>query len=300
MRKLSLVRLRNTIIGMILLVFSGQTNALTINTTFAGGAAPGSAVGPGNVQDIFGTAADWWESAILDPFTLNLTFQWGALGGGTLGLHQLQTQAGGRETSGLITFDNDGTTDWWLDGTPADASEFSTFTESSADLGGGLINTGRVYTGATGLAVGNFDLFNTAIHEIGHALGMSSANFSYQGESWPDNDVDVAAPLPFAGTVIQTRNGNTPETGATSNAHFLTAAHPNATLGRVVSRGSRYMLTCVDILANAQISGFSNIDCDPDLVSVPEPGTIGLIGLGLLGLAFSRRRSRYSQAAKSR
>lgn len=34
------------------------------------------------------------------------------------------------------------------------------------------------------------------------------------------------------------------------------------------------------------------INCDPPVTTVPEPGTIGLLGLGLLGVGLSRRRKK--------
>lgn len=282
-----LARLRTFAIGFILFAVSGQAHSLIINATFAGGTAHASSTGTGNLQSIFGAAADWWEAAIQDPFTLNLTYQWGSLS--VLGSHSLTAQAGGRETAGTITFDNDGSTDWWLDATPFDASEFSTFTAYQADLGGGLINTGRVYTGGIGDAGTDFDLFNSVIHEIGHSLGMSSANLSFQSEARQpgpgDSDIDVTI-AGFAGTILAVRS---------TTAHYLsTGDTAQASLGRIVSRGSRHMLSCVDILGNAQISGFTNFNCDPDnpSVSVPEPGLLTLVGIGLAGMAWTRRRKR--------
>lgn len=263
---------------------ASSASALTINSTFGGGTAHASTTGTGNLQSIFTAAADWWEAAILDTHTLNLRYQWGGLG--VLGSHSLTGEGGTphRETAGTITFDNDGTTAWWRDATPYDSSEFSTFNTFSADLGGGVINTGRVYTGGNFGAF--FDLFNTAIHEIGHALGMSSANDAFVAEARTpnpgDSDIDVDR-AGFVGTVLPVR---------LTSAHYLsTGDTAQASLGRFVSTGSRHMLSCVDILGNAQISQFTNFNCDPDNPStISEPGTLAVLGLGLVGLAFARRR----------
>jgi hypothetical protein len=272
--------------GVAAALASSPASALTINTVFTGGAAHGSSTGTGNLQDVFRAAADWWEAAIFDNFVLDINYGWGALGGGTLGSHSLVSQSGGRETEANITIDNDGSTDWWMDGTPFDASEFTAYNEYSGDLGGGVINTGRVYTGGIGNAGSDYDLFNTVIHEIGHALGMSSANLSFQAEARSpapgDSDVDVTI-AGFAGTTLAVR---------TTSAHYLSSGGTaQASLGRVVSRGSRHMLSCVDILGAAQLSSFTSFSCDPDNPgSVPSPATPLLIGAGLLAWVSRRRR----------
>jgi hypothetical protein len=64
------------------------------------------------------------------------------------------------------------TTAWFLDPTPASASEYTTLTNYTADLGGGTMNIGREYTGGTGNGAAH-DLFTTAVHEIGHAPSTS-------------------------------------------------------------------------------------------------------------------------------
>lgn len=222
---------------------------VTIIRTNAGGAAPATVAGGGNLDDIFNAAADWWEAALVTtPYTLTLTYQWGPLGGGTLGLHTLTTQGGtpNRETAGTITFDNDGSSSWFLDPTPCANNEYSTGpTYSSADLGGGTMNTGRVYTGALGSASGRTDLFSVALHEIGHALGMSSANTSFIAEN-VDGDIDVTSPRPFAGSAIPTVSG----------AHI----NINSTLlFPSIGTSLRRWPTAADALANAQISQMTSI-----------------------------------------
>lgn len=281
--------------GAALCSAARESAALEIVRNFTDfGASEGFGTGGGNLVDIFNAAADWWEVAILDDFSVSIDYGWESLSGSTLGLHNLLSQSAGRETAGRIQFDNN--RDWFLDATPNDNSEYLNFNSTDIDVGSidGLLNTGRVYNSATGAASGRYDLFAVAAHEIGHALGLSSANAAYQDESWPDNDVDVTSPLPFSDVAltISTNNGNVPEDGATSNAH-LTDSN-NALMVPTISTGLRRLQSAIDILANAQISGFTQVNLDPRAVAIPEPGSLTLCALpaGVLVIYRWRRRKR--------
>jgi MYXO-CTERM domain-containing protein len=199
-----------------------------------------------------------------------------------LGSHSLTGQGGtpNRQTSGNIIFDNDGTSNWFLDPTPNDNSEWTTFTATTANLGGGLMNVGRVYTGATGLAVGRTDLYTVALHEIAHAIGLSSANIAFQAERG-DNDIDITGPRPFAGAAIPIEAGT---------AHIENGILPNVLMGETVPTGIRRLASEADIVSNAQLSRFTSINLNP--VVVPESNTVALLALPLvaLGLIAVRRR----------
>ncbi len=275
---------------------------LIINLAQQGGTAP-TTTGTGSLSSVMRAAADVWELAFNSSdfdHTLNLSFRWTAKSGNTLANHVLFEQTGGRETFGLINFDNDGSSAFFLDGSLdtsnlaaliASSSEFSGYSESN--LGGGLLNVKRTFSGAKDdAAVGRFDAFSIALHEIGHALGMDTDNLSYQDESWPDNDIDVSELLPFAGIAIPTNNSAVPADIGTSDPHInlsTTLLYPT------FSSGIRRLPSAVDILANAQLSQFSNPNLD--LQSVPEPSGLLLAGIvGGLGIVLRRRRRRLEKS----
>ena len=243
---------------LVMLTASSQVFGLNINRNFSGGTAPPSAAGGGTLSDVFDAAADWWEMAIFDNHTVTIGFSWAPINS----LGQATVSGSLPFTSASVKFDNDGTTSWFVDPTPHQDSEWTSFSELAADLGGGPINVRRKYTGPTGDAVGRYDLLTVAKHEIGHALGIIDHPTTMA------DPTTTTGPRPNPGTMIFTTR--------TGGGHIDLTEHPDALMIPNVPLGQRKLQTGIDILLAAQRSGFTNVVLDP--LHMPEPGDMNQDG----------------------
>jgi hypothetical protein len=159
-------------------------------------------------------------------------------------------------------------------------------------LGGAIVNVGRVFSNPVGDAAlfTHSDLFAVALHEIGHSLGMSMANLSFIAES-NDGDIDVTTPQPFVGTTIPLAFNLF---GVTS--HFDPSILGESVMGGGHNVAARSVLSALDILANAQLSGFNSLNLNP--TSIPEPSTFFLFGTGLVVLVALGRKT-YQRSRRS-
>lgn len=227
-----------------------SASALTIETHFVGGDAPDNTAGGGDLTEIVEAAARIWESAFADSFLLNIYYGWGEAG--DAGTHTLQaSDSTGREIVGLILFDNSGSVSFYLDPTPELNEEYGRRYDDYQDLGGGLINVARVFSNPSGDAAGRLDLLSVALHEIGHALGLSAANIRFL-EAGAGGSLLLHDVHPFAGTSI-------PLAANYSGlvAHFDAEQVYYGSLMSGLNAGERRMPSELDIIANALVSGFT-------------------------------------------
>jgi hypothetical protein len=165
------------------------------------------------MQHVEATYEDIFETA----HTITISYWYQSLGAGVLGGHGLVSQSGGRETAGEIAFDPAAAgAGWFFDPTPADNSEFTVQQLRWRDLSNGQ-RTGAFNFGAdipqtfevgfSGSDNGSdpavasrFDLLSVALHETGHALGMSAANTSTVAQT-NDGDYDFASVNVFGKTL---------------------------------------------------------------------------------------------------
>ncbi|MBP61482.1 MAG: hypothetical protein CMJ62_08140 [Planctomycetaceae bacterium] len=181
------------------------------------------------LQPIFEHAETFYQGVFQDTAantTLTINYWYEDLTGGLIGLHSLvsETTSGGtlpnREVTANIRIDTlvgtgGAERNWFIDTTPDDDDEYTMGQTLWRDLTAAqrtdLFNAGAdipdtfetSYTGtavAESAAVGATDMVTVVLHEVGHALGMSSSNNATVAETG-DNDYDFNSDFVFGKTL---------------------------------------------------------------------------------------------------
>jgi hypothetical protein len=168
-----------------------QGQDLTINATFAANITAAQ-------QAVIQQAINEWHVIIetkgINPTNLPVTFQNAPLGGSTIGLTNFTfSTTTGAVISAVVSFDNDGSTTWFIDPTPGNVSDDT-------------------------IPAGQFDYLSTARHEIGHAVGFFIPTVT------PSPAVN-----PFINATNTTFDAGRLNIGITlaGGGHTAAAAHPN-------------------------------------------------------------------------
>lgn len=208
-------------------------------------------------------AANHWESLIQTNHSLTIQFWYEDLPGDRLADALPLNFTNSRTTVGRIRFDTrDDEGDlrnWWFDNTPSEDEEYEMnhisygINEPSSSFVGTPLDGLEIgYRGVAfdGPAAGKFDFQSTALHEIGHLLGINNTVPAADSEN-DDGDYDLPSSL---------MNGDS----AAVRTAFGSPGHirPGTALmcDECASEGLRRRPSALDILAAASTSNWNNVD----------------------------------------
>ena len=269
---------------------SQQAPAITFDLNFVTGAANPNDPGDVGLQAIVQEAADRWADIIEDAHTMKLNVSYfvnGASGNGPCGPNVRTACApivsanrdGTRTVEGDLLFFAD--RDWYLDPTPGNDSEFDLTQTLYQDLSPAQQLAG--YSGETlepllevGFrggnngsdpnVAGNVDMLSTALHEIGHHLGVTNQLSAARGET-ADDDYDLPSSLIGGRTMAV-------EAAPGLEFHFVDFFPMMSNRGSPL--GSRRLPTAADVFAAAAVSGWNEIDLPrQDFLKGTSWGTAG-------------------------
>ncbi len=279
-------QMRSVVSTACLLICLGATTpakSITINLTFDILATDFPTFDPVGAQliPVMQAAANYWEDIIEDTWTIDVEFYYDDLSdpNGTLAVHNNLGTLAGKPTDARVRFDTQtGGVErlWYFDPTPTNHSEYNLQQTLYRDLTGtqqtnwfngappALLEVGyrgNTAGGAPADAVNGFDLLSTAIHELGHAVGLTS---NVAAGQVADGDYDYNSA--FVNGAVMSVDDN--------------SFHIDPTVSLMCSGcgavNLRRMPTATDVFAAASASGWTTID-------LPRQDFLGGVNWGTAG-----------------
>jgi MYXO-CTERM domain-containing protein len=251
---------RTAALVLLLLTWGVPARAMAILPTFTGTSA--------EHETLVLAAMGWWESTILDPFTVAIDVALVSLPGDTLARAlDFVPAADGRPSSARIEIDDRvGDLGWFVDPTPFDGSEFS---------GSGL----RTVADPAGPAWLLFDLLSVVNHELAHALGFT-INYAEFAAHVVDDPVEGRK---YVGAGLDVHL-------AAAGTHLHNAFYTEDLMSELFGINERRLVSALDVRILADAFGYDAvIPVDPD--PIPEPTLTALFSLaGVAMLVRGRRR----------
>lgn len=215
------------------------------------------------LQAIMQAAASYWETVIRDNHTIDITYRYETPDSDTAIASAEQPNGDFRTEEATIRFRP--TTNWYWDPTPFEHSEFNVRPMIYADVtagqqglfNGSVPSTFEVaYMGGplAPEAFDKWDILTTALHEIGHTLGMSYGLDANQDQVDPDGDYDFNPDF-VRGHVMSVDYAGGSEDNLKSHIAPVTLMNPSGP-----GVGNRALPGATDVLAMASVSGWTDID----------------------------------------
>ena len=245
-------------------------------------------------EDVFANSSSSLSWASNGVLTRNINVSWTSHGGNTLARGGTPFFSNGQWAGdGTLRWDGDGSSDFFVDTTPGDDSEWRQSSERSQSLGGVLVNVERVsYDAPAGTVRDGVDFLSTALHEIGHTFGFSSGYPLFDdADLGNDSDIDIiggplnGADIPVNSSHVNLSIGSPGNdslgTGRSDypydpggNSFFPNSTYNPANLAPSTTPGVRMALTEADIAIAAQFLDFDMATINYD----PNPGSGIVLG----------------------
>jgi hypothetical protein len=201
-------------------------------------------------------AAVYWGTIYTQAVTI--TIRWGfsqnlpadTLGDASATSTITSGSMAGDVVSGVLRFNQRPSSCWYIDPDPTTFSEYPNGgTVSSEQIPyfnqpGKQVEVGRYTISSGGGNTGHADLFSSALHELGHLLGLTTGTWRYTNEV-TDGDIDVLSPHPCPNLSWMSSGG-----------HLTYSGNPRMLMFPSMPSGRRTWPSQADVSTIAQVSNW--------------------------------------------